>query len=52
MKARDAIRKSDFAEIQKALELYHLQYGTYPYGQKEIGNHGQKETCASDWKDC
>lgn len=30
MRARDSKRKAEMAEIQKALELYYLDYGEYP----------------------
>lgn len=43
VKARDANRKKAFSEIQKALELYYLEYGSYPTGQ------ASNNVCASDW---
>ena len=46
VKARDVVRKSDFSEIQKALELYHLDHGGYPYGQPS----SETSVCASDWE--
>ena len=42
MKSRDAQRKSDLSQIQKALEMYYNDKGRYPLSIPEAGN---------EWKD-
>lgn len=44
IKGRDAQRKSDLGQIQKALEMYYNDYGEYPLS-------GQIPAGGSEWKD-
>ncbi len=43
IKGRDAQRKSDLAQIQKALEMYYNDYGSYPESLPEGGSSWQDE---------
>jgi general secretion pathway protein G len=54
VKARDAKRMSDLKQIQKALELYFDDFGTYPsetYCDSSIGSCGTACPCGgTDWQ--
>ena len=52
-RARDAVRKSDLAQLHRALELYYLDYDQYPsegWCDSSIGSCGHACPCdESDW---
>lgn len=44
-KARDTYRVSQLREVQKALDIYYLKYGSYPYSTNT--NSGRNNSCSS-----
>ncbi|HEY0908265.1 MAG TPA: prepilin-type N-terminal cleavage/methylation domain-containing protein [Candidatus Paceibacterota bacterium] len=49
-KARDAVRKSDLTQIQKALELYYDAYGGYPSSACPAVDYKIKNSLAAESK--
>jgi len=48
MKGRDARRKSDLSQIQKALEMYYNDKGGYPLSIPDVGNEWRDTSVGDD----